>query len=90
MSNQEARDEREAQGWAEAEAYAIDTPPSQRAETMDAFMTGWRTADRTRKHPEPEWEYGVIGPTGRMVNNGDYRVQQTHRRRKAGPWEPVE
>lgn len=39
---------------------------------------------------EPEWEYGVIAPTGRMVNNGDYTIQQTHRRRKAGPWVPVE
>lgn len=38
---------------------------------------------------EPEWEYGVVGPTGRMVNNGDYTIQQTHRRRKAGPWVPV-
>ena len=38
---------------------------------------------------EPEWEYGVMAPSGRMVNNGDYRVQQTHRRRKAGPWEAV-
>lgn len=38
---------------------------------------------------EPEWEYGVAGPTGRMVNNGDYTIQQTHRRRKAGPWVPV-
>jgi hypothetical protein len=37
-----------------------------------------------------EWEYGVLGPTGRMVNNGDYTHLQTHRRRKAGPWESVE
>jgi hypothetical protein len=29
-------------------------------------------------------------PTGRMVNNGDYTHLQTHRRRKVGPWEPVE
>lgn len=36
------------------------------------------------------WEYGVIGPTGRMVNNGDYRTQQTHRRRAPGPWEEIE
>lgn len=36
-----------------------------------------------------DWEYGVIGAQGQMVNNGDYRVQQTHRRRMAGPWEPI-
>ncbi|WP_288870834.1 hypothetical protein [uncultured Microbacterium sp.] len=36
---------------------------------------------------EPEWEYGVIGPTGRVVNNGDYTTEQRLRRRKAGPWE---
>lgn len=39
---------------------------------------------------EPEWEYGVIRHDGVMVNNGDYMIQQTHRRRKAGPWVPVE
>lgn len=39
---------------------------------------------------EPEWEYGVVRHDGVMVNNGDYQVQQTHRRRKAGPWVPVE
>ena len=39
---------------------------------------------------EPEWEYGVVRHDGVMVNNGDYQVQQTHRRRKAGPWLPVE
>jgi hypothetical protein len=33
-----------------------------------------------------ELEYGVVGPTGKIVNNGDYRVLQTHARRKAGPW----
>lgn len=38
---------------------------------------------------EPEWEYGVIGVLGQMVNNGNYTIQQTHRRRKAGPWVPV-
>lgn len=38
---------------------------------------------------EQEWDYGVIGAAGRMVNNGDYTIQQTHRRRKAGPWVPV-
>jgi hypothetical protein len=39
--------------------------------------------------PADEWEYGVVGVTGRMVNNGDYTVEQTHRRRKAGRWEAV-
>lgn len=39
---------------------------------------------------EPEWEYGVVRHDGVMVNNGDYMTQQTHRRRKAGPWLPVE
>jgi hypothetical protein len=39
---------------------------------------------------QPEWEYGVMGPLNRIVNNGDYRILQTHRRLKAGPWLPVE
>lgn len=36
-----------------------------------------------------EFEYGVVGPSGRMVNNGDYRYLQTYRRYKAGVWEPI-
>ncbi len=41
-------DEREAQGWREAALYDGD------AQTQDDFMTGWRTADRTRSVvPEP-------------------------------------
>lgn len=39
---------------------------------------------------EPEWEYGVVRHDGVMVNNGDYMIQQTHRRRKAGAWVPVD
>lgn len=38
---------------------------------------------------EPDWEYGVVRHDGVMVNNGDYMIQQTHRRHKAGPWVPV-
>ncbi|WP_449408021.1 hypothetical protein [Microbacterium maritypicum] len=41
-------DEREAQGWREAALYAED------AESQDDFMTGWRTADRTRSEPQGE------------------------------------
>lgn len=50
MRNEE---DREAEGWREAEAYADDQEPSRRAETADDFMTGWRTADRTRRAPAP-------------------------------------
>jgi len=47
-------DEREAQGWREAEAYADDHEPSKRMETADDFMAGWRTADRLRRTSVPE------------------------------------
>jgi hypothetical protein len=53
---------------------------------FDRLAAGLRQQDPTAE----EWEYGVVGPTGRMVNNGDYTHLQTHRRRKVGPWEPVE
>ncbi|WP_025105159.1 hypothetical protein [Microbacterium paraoxydans] len=44
-------DEREAQGWREAALYAEE------ADSQDDFMTGWRTADRTRSEvPEPSAE----------------------------------
>jgi len=38
---------REAEGWQAALEYGRDTPPPERWEVMDDFMTGWRTADRT-------------------------------------------
>lgn len=41
-------DEREQQGWREAEMYADDHEPSKRSETADDFMAGWRTSDRLR------------------------------------------
>lgn len=41
-------DEREAQGWREANLYAVD------AVSQDDFMTGWRTADRLRRSEVPE------------------------------------
>lgn len=46
-------DEREAQGWREAELYA-----SADGDARDDFMTGWRTADRLRRSevPEPQGE----------------------------------
>ncbi|MFE2772273.1 hypothetical protein [Microbacterium resistens] len=155
-------DEREAQGWREAELYAADTVPSQRAEVMDDFMTGWRTADRTRRtvqaerpsfdafgeprnrataearYPMPErddyetqtdwvtavvvvqgkrqgwidahaalaergaeeWEWGVKWPNGLLdtpYEDADEAREdargvggQVFRRRKAGPWVPVD
>lgn len=44
---------REDQGYREAEEYAADeSDPVKRPRTIEDFMTGWRTADRTR--PEGE------------------------------------
>lgn len=41
-------DEREAQGWREANLYAVDSV------SQDDFMSGWRTADRLRRPEECE------------------------------------
>lgn len=46
---------REDQGWAEALLYVEGLDASNRDEVMDDFMTGWRTADRTRESWNEEW-----------------------------------
>lgn len=67
-------DDREALGWAEAEEYADDADPSTRMVTMDDFMTGWRTAERTRRPAQDE---------GYHVELGDQRFTQAQ-------WEAVQ
>lgn len=69
-------------------------------EQADAYLNThrksevWSLIDRLRDElvragSHTELEYGVRGPTGRMVNNGDYRMLQTHVRTKAGPWQEI-
>lgn len=49
-------EDREAQGWREAEEAIDDPDPKKRAEAADDFMTGWRTADRLRRPEVRELE----------------------------------
>lgn len=78
-------EEREAQGWAEAEAYADDSDPSKRIETMDDFMTGWRTALRALSaHPAEEtWEYAMTTDYGGL---SDFTLDLAEAQEKVRAW----